>query len=144
MDAPLLDYLGTETEGPTATGWKYPKLQDLNKFQERRGLNYSVIEEVEVQESLEGVELHPNNADEKAQTHEDFFLALRFRDSRNKLDKSPLPYIVIWTKLIGDWPSIVNGGCRFALQARQKFLDQVRILIKAKIFWNHDWILLRT
>ena len=46
VDAPLLDYLVTETEGPT--GWKYPKLQDLRKFQDRRGLNYSVIVNIEV------------------------------------------------------------------------------------------------
>ena len=83
-DAKCLDkYLGeaskakliiTETEGPTV--WKYPKLQNLKKFQERRGLNYSVIQEVEVQESLEGVELHPD-ADEKAQTCEELFSELR-------------------------------------------------------------------
>ena len=46
VDAPLLDYLVTETEGPT--GWKYSKLQHLRKFQDRRGLNYSVIVNVEV------------------------------------------------------------------------------------------------
>ena len=90
------------------------------------------MEKVEVQESLEGVELHPA-ADEKAQTGEELFSVLRFRDSRNKLDKSPPPYIVICTKLIRNWPSILNGGCRYALQAHQKFLDQVRILIKVKI-----------
>ena len=44
IDAPLLDYSVTETEGPT--GWKYPKLQDSKKFLDRRGLNYSVINEV--------------------------------------------------------------------------------------------------
>ena len=82
--------------------------------------------------SLEGVELHPD-PDKKALNHEELLSALRFQNARNKLDKSPPPYIVIWTKLIGDWLSIVNGGCRFALLARQKFLDQVRILIKAKI-----------
>ena len=31
LEALLLDYLVTEAEGPT--GWKYPKLQDLKKFQ---------------------------------------------------------------------------------------------------------------
>ena len=112
----------------------------MKKFQVRRELNYLVIEEVEVQESLEGVELHPD-ADEKAQTQEELFSALKFQDSRNKLDKFPSPYIVIWTKLIRDWPSIVNGGCRFALQVCRKFLDLVWILIKAKILWNHDQIL---
>ena len=30
VNAPLLDYLATDTEGPT--GWKYPKLQELRKF----------------------------------------------------------------------------------------------------------------
>ena len=44
--------------------------------------------------------------------------------------------------MIGDWPSITNGGCRFALQARFKFLDQVRIFAKSNITWNHGRILL--
>ena len=43
---------------------------------------------------------------------------------------------------MGDWPSIVNGGCRFALQARVKFIDQVRILAKTRILWNHGRVLL--
>ena len=60
----------------------------MKKFQVGRELNYLVIEEVEVQESLEGVELHPD-ADEKAQTQEELFSALRFRDLRYKLDRYP-------------------------------------------------------
>ena len=60
--------------------------------------------------SLEGVELH-SDADEKASTREELSLALRFQNFMNKLDKSLPPYIVIWTKLIGGWPSIVNGSC---------------------------------
>ena len=31
VDAPLLDYLVTDTDGPT--GWKYPKLQELRRFE---------------------------------------------------------------------------------------------------------------
>ena len=50
---------------------------------------------------------------------------------------------MIWTKLIRGWPSIVNGTCRFMLQACRKFLDQVRVLAKSKILWNHGRILLR-
>ena len=34
--APLLDYLVTDTEGPT--GWKYSNLLDLRRFQDKRGL----------------------------------------------------------------------------------------------------------
>ena len=44
--------------------------------------------------------------------------------------------------MLGDWPSIVNGGCRFALQARITFLEQVRIFSKSNISWNHGRILL--
>ena len=43
---------------------------------------------------------------------------------------------------MGDWPSIVNGGRRFTLQARVKFIDQVRILAKTRILWNHGRVLL--
>ena len=53
VEPPLLDYLVTETEG--LTEWKYPKLQDLKRFQERRGLNYPVINEVEVREIICGI-----------------------------------------------------------------------------------------
>ena len=45
VQAPLLDYLTVETEGPT--GWKYPKLQELRRFQQKRGSTYSVLEDVE-------------------------------------------------------------------------------------------------
>ena len=87
------------------------------------------------------MELHPD-ADEKASTKVELLSALRFRNLRNKIDKFPPPYIMLFTKLIGDWPSIVNGGCRFALQAPSKFIDQVRILAKSKILCNHGRILL--
>ena len=33
LDTPLLDYLVRDTEGPT--GWKYPKLQELRRFQKK-------------------------------------------------------------------------------------------------------------
>ena len=50
VQAPLLDYLTVETEG--LTGWKYPKLQDLRVFQQKIGLTYSVLEDVEVREVI--------------------------------------------------------------------------------------------
>ena len=65
--------------------------------------------------SLEGAELH-QDADEKSPSQADLFSALRFKDSRNKIDKSPPPYILIWIRLLGGWPLIVNGGCRFDLK----------------------------
>ena len=45
VNIPLLDYLVMATEGPT--GWNYPNLLDLRRFQDRRGLTYSVLDEVE-------------------------------------------------------------------------------------------------
>ena len=33
VEAPLLDHLTVETEG--STGWKYPRLQELRKFQQK-------------------------------------------------------------------------------------------------------------
>ena len=52
VDAPLLDYLATEAGG--SVGWKFPRLQELRKFQEKRGLNYSVLDEVKVKEIICG------------------------------------------------------------------------------------------
>ena len=44
-----------------------------------------------IMKSLEGVELH-QSADEKASSRAELLAALRFRDSRNKIDKSPPLY----------------------------------------------------
>ena len=55
---------------------------------------------------LEGVELH-SDADEKASTRGFGILETKL------INLLHLTYIVIWTKLIGGWPLIVNGGCRF-------------------------------
>ena len=53
VQAPLLDYLTVDTEG--STGWKYPKLQELRKFQQKQGLTYSILEDVEVKEIICGI-----------------------------------------------------------------------------------------
>ena len=50
VEAPLLDFLTVDKEGPT--GWKYPKLEELRKFQQKQGLTYSVLEDVEVQKII--------------------------------------------------------------------------------------------
>ena len=33
LEVPLLDFLTVDTEGPN--GWKYPKLEELRKFQQK-------------------------------------------------------------------------------------------------------------
>ena len=55
VQAPLLDYLNIETKG--STGWKYPKLQELRRFQQKQGVTYSVLEDVEVREVICGISL---------------------------------------------------------------------------------------
>ena len=86
--------------------------------------------------SLDGIEIH--NIDfESARTREQMILSLRYRYSSDSplMDSSPAK-VRIWSKLLGNWPSITNGGCRYLLQAREKFLDQAQILKKSKFKWR--------
>ena len=46
VKAPVLDFLTVETKGPTE--WKYPKLKELKRYQQKRGLTYSNLDNVEV------------------------------------------------------------------------------------------------
>ena len=85
--------------------------------------------------SLEGIEYH-QGAEEAAQTREEMIQSLRFRDERDKLCEISPPYIRLWTELLGSWPAITNGGCRFLLQCRQWLPVQMRALAKARIQWS--------
>ena len=53
VDAPLLDYLVHDTR--KLEGWKYPKLEDLEKYQSNRGLSLGIMKEIEVKELVCGV-----------------------------------------------------------------------------------------
>ena len=66
--------------------------------------------------------------------------ALRYREECSKLSKVPPPCIVLWSR-IGSWPSITFGGCRFAFQVKIWFMDQLRMLQKAKIIWDNDIVI---
>ena len=44
-------------------------------------------------------------------------------------------------ELLGSWPSITFGGCRYLLQCRQWFLVQVRVLARAKVRWTDGRVL---
>ena len=69
--------------------------------------------------------------------------ALRYRDKRSKLCKISPPWIVLWSRMVGSWPSITFGGCRFVLQARLWFKDQLRMLQRAKIMWDDNLVIQR-
>ena len=42
--------------------------------------------------------------------------------------------------MVGLWPSITFGGCRFVLQARIWFKDQLRMLQRELIIWNNNLV----
>jgi len=90
--------------------------------------------------SLEGTEFHADS-EERAVTRIDLLKSLRHRDSRDKLASGPPPYIMIWTRLLGSWPSITQGGCRFLIQCREWFLVQIRILARARLQWMDGRVL---
>ena len=111
------------------SGTKIGKFQDLliiwtlyfstngaNKFGNfsKKGWGKLRRQPIEPEKTLE---LH-RDTEEKSCSQAELLSVLRFRDSRYKIDKSPPPYILIW------------------------IIDQVRILAKSRILWNHGRILL--
>ena len=47
-----------------------------------------------------------------------------------------IPARIRWFfELIGNWPSLNAGGCRCLLQAKDKFIHQMEILMKMKFDW---------
>ena len=53
IGALLLDFLAEDTK--KVDGWKYPKLGDLELYQERRGLNLEMLEQIEVRQIICGI-----------------------------------------------------------------------------------------
>ena len=82
--------------------------------------------------SLEGVEYH-QVAEEAARSRTEM---IRFRDARDKLCESPPTYVKLWGEILGSWPAVTNGGCRFLLQCRQWLPVQLRAISRAKIQWS--------
>ena len=91
---------------------------------------------------MEGVEVQEQDARDTL-TRSQMVCALRYRDKRSKLSKIPPPWIVLWSRINGSWPSLIFGGCRFVLQARIWFKDQLRMLQRAKIMWDNDLVIQR-
>ena len=87
--------------------------------------------------SLEGVEVQENTA-RAALTRSQIICSLRYRDERYKLSKIPPQWIVLSSRMIGSWPFITFGGCRFVLQAWTWFMNQLRMLQRLVIQWLSD------
>ena len=90
--------------------------------------------------SLEGIEFHQGD-EEAAQTREELVKSLRFRDENEKLCHTSPPYIRLWTEILGSWPSLTSGGCRFLLQCRQWLPVEMRAFARAKIQWSDGRII---
>ena len=90
--------------------------------------------------SLEAVEFH-QGSEELAETREDMIRSLRKRDGRGKLCESSPPFINLWLEILGSWPSVTSGGCRFLFQCREWFLVQIRVLARARIRWSQERVL---
>lgn len=85
---------------------------------------------------LEGVEVHADKA-QIAGSRKGLIGSLRFRlvDRSILSDHSP-NRIRVLKKLVLDWPTITSGGCRFLLQARSKFIQQMETLKKLNYSWR--------
>ena len=93
-----------------------------------------------VLQTLEGVSYHQMMED-LALTREDMIRSLQFRDDRGRLcDVSP-PFVKLWLELLGSWPSVTFGGCRFMIQCREWFLTQIQVLARAQIKWSDGRVL---
>ena len=92
--------------------------------------------------SSEGVEVHETNA-RAALSRSQMICALRYRDERSKLSKVPPPWIMLSSRMNGSWPSFMFCSCRFALQTRVCFMEQLRMLQRAKIIWDNNLVIQR-
>ena len=91
--------------------------------------------------SLEGIDVCSEKVKE-AGTRKGLIRSLRFRMVDGSiLSDHPPNRIKIWSKLVGDWPTLTSGGCRFALQARIKFISQMEMLRRINHPWRFDIVL---
>ena len=68
-----------------------------------------------------------------ARNRKDLILSIRTRNSENELSPDAPGRVKIWNDLLGQWPSITNGGCKYVLQSRIRFLEQVPVLLEYDI-----------
>ena len=90
--------------------------------------------------SLSDIEVHEDTL-RQAETREEMIKSMRFRPVQGgKLCKTIPIWMFVWCKLLGPWPSITHGGCRYLLLARSWFCEQIRVLKKCKILWADGFV----
>ena len=82
-----------------------------------------------VVESLSGLEVHPA-AVKQAVSRADLVRCIRTRVGSSKLSSGHPPQMQMFLEMLGQWPSITCGGCRFLIQARMWFCEQMEVLVR--------------
>ena len=75
----------------------------------------------------------------EAQTREELMRCIRYRNENGTRSNIPPASIQLIENLLGDWPSITNGGCRFHLQSRIEFISQYKVISNSGLTWNNGW-----
>ena len=78
--------------------------------------------------TMDGIELHQEKF-KSAETRVEMMKCLRFRyaGSSELMEDCP-PRVRLWIKMLGDWPAVTTGGCRYLLECRSWFVNQASIL----------------
>ena len=85
-----------------------------------------------ITKSLDGAEVHEEDF-KKAMTRVELIRCIRFRFGEGcPLMSEPPPRVEMWCSLLGDWPTVTKGGCRFIIQARIWFMQQVKVFVANK------------
>ena len=79
-----------------------------------------------VADTLQNVELNPR-ASVAAKSRTELLYSLRFRRRNNTMADSPPARVVVFSQLLGQWPSVTFGGPRYLHQVRKHFLIQEAI-----------------
>lgn len=86
-----------------------------------------------VRSTLRDVELHPNLV-KTASSRRSLINCFRVRTGAGgDYASSPPVKSLLWIELLGKWPSITNGGCRWLLEARDWFISQVDVLVRFEV-----------
>ena len=86
--------------------------------------------------SLNGAEVHEEDF-KVAMSRVELIRCIRFRYGEGcPLMSEPPPRVEMWCSLLGEWPTITRGGCRFIIQARIWFMQQVKVFVANKFRWK--------
>ena len=77
----------------------------------------------------------------ESSTRESLIRSIRYRNEDGSRSTIPPASIQMLEGLLGEWPDITNGGCRFLLHARLRFIYQCEVIKDSGITWNSGEIM---